>query len=406
MRKIKVAIILLLIVNVNFVSAINHDTNVVGTVVLPSTGSSSSDKSCPTGAYYLGGQNTKLGGKDQLLGLRVSFYDMNGKQLGNTIDVWNKEKAASNNTWKAVDSDNVDAKLASANGFGYYTININHAHGLPSRIDYHENPSIFTLSGGAYYYYYDKTATGYQLMYTADGAVAMKTYLSTAEVVQRYMNIAKVTGIDSLNPDYTMVIEVLVRVVACGKGNLGGLYTAADFGSLVRKNTYINNFNLRCNVVKYLSLEEDGNIGTIEFKKTDLTAKKCGYGAGNYTPDEVTTSNFGVGMGFIHGWDVCGDRCNKGYYKIVYRTVDLTNPFLGIDGKKRTLDTNSNWYEKETTIDATIYSKTPVYSIKLTPAKIKAIRNDNKNIKYADIMAKYSATSKFKDSEFKKKFGL
>jgi hypothetical protein len=114
----------------------------------------------------------------------------------------------------------------------------------------------------------------------------------------------------------------------------------------------------------------------------------------------------GFGIGAVNGTDLCEPDCTGNRYKIVYRTIDLVNPFLGIDGKKRTLNENSNWYSNETTIDEKIYQKTPLYSIILKPATIKAIRDDNKNVKYVDIMAKYSATSKFKDSAFKKQFGL
>ena len=406
MNKLKKLIILLLIFNVDCVLALNHDGNVVGTVVAPSKGTSSSSSSCPTGAYYMGGQDPKQGGKNYLLGLRVSFYDENGKQVGNTVDVWNKNKIYSSRTWKAVSDTDSNAKLAANNGFEYYSIGINHAYGLPSRIDYYNKTVNFKLTGSTYYYYFDKTATGYQFMYTADAAAAMKEYFTTSSVVQRYMNIAKVTGIDSRNPDYTIVLEVLVRVDACGDGPYGGVYTASDLGNVVRYYWNIINYNLRCNVVKYLSLEKDDNIGDINFVKPDLSKKRCGWLQGNYTTDEVTISNLGVGMGFVHGREVCGDKCSSTQYKIVYHTIELTSPFIGLDGQKRVLDEKSNWYGKEDTINANVYQGKPIYTVTLTPSKIKEIRKTNKEIDYSNIAKKYGSEDTFESSEFKKSFGL
>ena len=50
--------------------------------------------------------------------------------------------------------------------------------------------------------------------------------------------------------------------------------------------------------------------------------------------------------------------------------------------------------------------KKPIYTVTLKPSIIKKIREDNKKVNYAKILASYSSGAKFKDSKFKKKFGL
>ena len=70
-----------------------------------------------------------------------------------------------------------------------------------------------------------------------------------------------------------------------------------------------------------------------------------------------------------------------------YRTISLDNPFLNRDGTVRNLDTNSNWYEKENTINADIYLGSPKYTFILTPALMRRIRDDNKKIKYNELSA-------------------
>ena len=379
----KALIILLSLLCITKVYAIG--SNVSGVIVEPKKSTSVNDDSCPTGAYYMAGSN------NYLLGLRVTFYDNKGKQVGNTIDVWNRKVTNANN----IVTDTDAAKVAENNGYTLYKIKINHANNQPSRIDYY-NGVPFNLTGSDYYYYLDTKATGNALFYTKDAAAEMKKYFTTPEVVQRYMNITEASKeLNIYQLDYTIVIETLVKVGACGEGIYGGVYTVADFGGLVREHNYINNINLRCNVVKYLSLEYDGNIGGITFKKPNLALKKCGYSSGNYTPDEVTKSNLGVGMGFVYGVEVCKENCSNIKHPIIYRTFDLNNPFLNKDGTVRDLSEKSNWYNKVDSIDKDIYSKKPFLTVILNPTTIKEIRKDNKNIDYS--MLNKNTCSKFRN---------
>ena len=364
----KALIILLSFTFITKVYAIG--SNVSGVIVKPSQSTSVNDTTCPTGAYYMAGSN------NYLLGLRVTFYDNKGKQVGNTIDVWNQ---------KVTNANTDAAKVAQNNGYTLYKIKINHANNQPSRIDYYHGVA-FNLTGSDYYYYLDSKATGDALFYTKDAAKEMKKYFTTPEVVQRYMNITGANEIINIyQADYTIVLETLVKVGACGNGIYGGVYTVADFGGLVKEHNSINNFNLRCNVVKYLTLEYDGTIGDIAFKKPDLTLKKCGYSSGNYTPEEVTTSNLGVGMGFVYGSEVCKENCSNKRYPIVYRVFDLNNPFLNKDGSVRNLSEKSNWYDKTDTIETDIYNKEPFLTVLLDATTIKKIREDNKKINYSNL---------------------
>ncbi len=67
---------------------------------------------------------------------------------------------------------------------------------------------------------------------------------------------------------------------------------------------------------------------------------------------------------------------------IIYRVVDLDNPFPGSDGNSR--EPGTNWTGKEDIIKNNretsgmgVYSLEPLYSLTLTPAAIKEIRKDN-----------------------------
>lgn len=369
----KVLIILLNFMCLTNICAI--DTNVAGVIVEPSKSTSVNDDSCSTGEYYRAGQD------EHLLGLRVTFYDKDGTQVGNTIDVWN-QNITSNKTMVSFTDESI---LAEKNGYSLNKIKMNHANAKPSRIDYY-NGVKFELTGSDYYYYLDSKATGNALFYTKDAAAAMKEYFTTPEVVQRYMNITGANEkLNIYQEDYDIVLETLIIVGACGNGKFGGVYTVADFGGLVKKHPSINNFTLRCRAVKYLSLEEDGNVGSITFKKPELTLKKCGYQSGNYTSEEVTTSNLGVGMGFISGVEVCKENCSKKRYPIIYRPFDLSNPFLNKDGSIRDLSEKSNWYNKTDTIDKDIYNKEPFLTVILNPNTIREIRKDNENINYSKL---------------------
>lgn len=95
----------------------------------------------------------------------------------------------------------------------------------------------------------------------------------------------------------------------------------------------------------------------------------------------------------IRGLDssICGIKNNP---KIVYREIDLNNPFPGKEGTSR--DAGYNW-KSDTIINEKItnnrgvtanqiYNKEPIYTITLTPQVIKEIRKYNDNNKYNDLL--------------------
>lgn len=80
---------------------------------------------------------------------------------------------------------------------------------------------------------------------------------------------------------------------------------------------------------------------------------------------------------------------------IIYRPIDLSNPFPGKDGEGRKIgynwrvdddisDSYKNNVEKYITSRQDVYSKTPLYSVTLTPSIIKEIRKYNKDNDYGD----------------------
>jgi len=103
---------------------------------------------------------------------------------------------------------------------------------------------------------------------------------------------------------------------------------------------------------------------------------------------EKTEDNgyYGYGMMIVTGKEVEGYKGNK--FQIVYRTIDLKNPFLTITGVKRTLSEDSNWYNKTDLIDENVYKNDPFLIVTLTPTTIKSIREDNKSIDYSEISIK------------------
>ncbi len=75
----------------------------------------------------------------------------------------------------------------------------------------------------------------------------------------------------------------------------------------------------------------------------------------------------------------CGDVAGL---NVIYRLIDLDNPFPGADGSSRI--PGKNWSGKESIITENrgangmgVYSLEPLYSLTLTPAAIKEIRKDN-----------------------------
>ena len=109
---------------------------------------------------------------------------------------------------------------------------------------------------------------------------------------------------------------------------------------------------------------------------------------------------------------------NKGDINLIYRPIDLYNPFPDIDANGR--ETGSNWCASTERFDCSntneivqeyilnnrgvegheIYSEEPMYTFILTPSTIKEIRRYNDNNSYADYYGSYSGkTFDFKCNE-------
>ena len=74
-------------------------------------------------------------------------------------------------------------------------------------------------------------------------------------------------------------------------------------------------------------------------------------------------------------------------YDLVFRPIDLSNPFPGMTGEGRTPGKNwtSELVGKYITSRQDVYNKTPLYSVTLTPSIIKEIRKYNKNNDYGNV---------------------
>jgi hypothetical protein len=397
----------LLLILVFFVSshvnAVNYDANITGTTIKPpNTTTTGGDKKCPTGAYFLGNQSAGI------LGMRVTFYSTRGIQLGNTIDVWSDHFFKSSKTF-------VEAKESLK--FTYYKTITNYTYEYPTRVDYiNKGKNAFQLTGGEYHYYIDEVATKMKtnplraIVDGGSGSKGLKNYFTTPEVVDRYVQLARVNADNLISSGkYYILIEPITVAVACGSGRYGGVYTVSDFARLVSKNPYINNYTLRCNVPMGVRLADDFTLGNTTFTAVPSSRGKwCGYNKGNFTHENIFNDKIGVGMAIIIGTDVCKDNCKvppkddpepevDKKFKIVYHPINLANPFVySKTGEVRKLNPNSNWYDKEDTIDTNIYSKAPFLTVTLNPADITKIREYNNKVGFKEF-----GCSNFKNSFLK-----
>ena len=394
------------------VSASSPDANAAGGQVISSGGGGGGSSAANRCVYYLGYTQADY----QYYGIRVTFYLEDGtqapsianpKKSSKTIDVW---------SWSRLNPSSADKFEYSVNAYfdKRYITSGKTKYGAKymSRIDY-INGGEFKVISGQYDFYYDKAAKKFNkdkgnplsyLMYKDRSY--FKEYFTTPEVVSRYAALAD-ADIDVSHGTYFMVIEpvLLLSRMSCNTSSYGGRYTPTELGKLYAAGL-INFQNATLRNTTYfdsLRLEKEATFGKWTFKFAE-----------NFNRDNSSanlkasylTGTYGYGISLISGKDVCKEDCGGKPFKIIYRVIDLANPFLGLNGRKRTLSSDSNWYEKESTIDARIYEKKPIYTVTLKPSVIKKIREDNKKVNYAKILASYSAGAKFKDSKFKKKFGL
>lgn len=79
-------------------------------------------------------------------------------------------------------------------------------------------------------------------------------------------------------------------------------------------------------------------------------------------------------------------------FKVGQTTSTKFTPYISKYGTNRVLSDSSNWYQKESTIDTSIYSKEPMLTVTLAPSDITKIREYNK-----DGLRNYNCT-KFKEN--------
>ena len=254
------------------------------------------------------------------------------------------------------------------------------------------------------------------LFYTVQNASkqTLKNYFRTPEVVKRYLHLAHADElIDIEVGEYQMLLEPVQSLTTCTSSAYSGYYTVSDLGYIYKKIKKVNFNDSTKRWPGKLAISSNATISGYTFKATNVLTSK---GSERYfEPNEFYTPNksesgdlLGIGMAVVNGKEVCYPHCKSSTqkYKIVYRTIDLNNPFLGLDGKSRTIEKDSNWYENEKTINAKIYQGTPIYTVTLGPTKMKEIRKDTSKINYLTIMSKYKSGDTFANSKFKKDFGL
>ena len=405
MKKMKLILVTLLLLPSLVLAHSSLEGNMTGDYINPSTGQGGSGGSGQNAcAYYIGFTQDIY----MTNGLRVTFYDTDGKQIGNTIDVWywlpKFEQAFG---WNKNFIKQADGTFKNSLGFKVgQTTSIKFTPYI-SKYEYvNDNRELIVMKeGNPYTYYYDDESRFFNdasgdyskspLVYTnKKDRSYLKEYFTTPSVMERYMKLAEADKvIDVTLGNYKVTLEPMISLSRMSGSNCSvsyvGRYTLTDIGKLWSTGKIrIENEKLRCNFPKYLYLEKDNVIGYYEFKAPAIscaTSKTIG----------DWFSNLGIGISVINGSDVCYPNCKSAKkYKIVYHTINLANPFVKTaDGTNRVLSDSSNWYQKESTIDTSIYSKEPMLTITLRPSDITKIREYNK-----DGLKKYNCT------EFKNKF--
>ena len=359
-----------------------YSTNMTGNVIESSTGGSSASSHC---GYYIG----FAGESYMFYGLRITYYNLEGQQIGNTVDVW---------VWKDLFARNWGKQLGnklgsdSTTGFTKYQVNSRYGDGLLSKVDYRKGSPFRRTQKTTYTFYYDDYAResagsrekNNPLFYTTQAnRTKLKEYLTTEEVMVRYLKLANAYSYVNVKAgDYLMVLEPIISLSAtdeCQKNEAyTGRYTVTEVGYMLNEVKSISKDALLHKLPQYLQLENGMAIANMYFSAGD--------NADRYYTKEEMTSSAGIGIGTIQGTEVCKQNCEPitpQTYKVVYRTIDLINPFLNKNGTIRVLSTDSNWYNKQSTIDADIYMKKPFLTVVLTPTTIKEMRNDK--INYNDI---------------------
>ena len=401
MKKMKLMLVTLLLLPSLVLARSSLEGNMTGGTIIPSTNndSSTSDNSC---VYYFGFSGFDNGKPEYMTnGLRVTFFDEKGKQVGNTVDVW---------YWLPsfeYDWISNETLVEEKDGFRKYSTTSALFTPYVSKYEYVNDNRKFEIKrkGNTYTYYYDvesakfKDPKGNSLKspfsyyFIADHKSYLKEYFTTQEVVERYMKIANVDSSISISlGNYVITLEPMIRLsrMSCTTGiDYSGRYTITEIAKLGYLNLiYIDNNNLS-DTSKMLYLEKDLTIGSYTFKAPTEVESMKKNNVKNLLNDQ------GIAIAAINGSDVCYPNCKSTKkYKIVYHTINLANPFVKTDdGTNRVLSDNSNWYQKEDTIDTSVYSKEPMLTITLGPSDITKIREYNK-----------AGLKKYNCTEFKNKF--
>jgi hypothetical protein len=389
MKKTKFMLATLLLLPSLVLASSSLEGNMTGGYIKPSTGQGGSGGSGKNAcAYYIGFTQSSY----MTTGLRVTFYDTNGNQVGNTVDVWYWLSKFDYWNKNFVKQDN--GTLVNSLGFKVGQTTFTKFTPYISKYEYVNGirDLIVMKEGNTYTYYYDDASRYFgeakgdysksPLVYTnkADRSY-LKEYFTTPSVMERYMKLAEVDkSIDVTLGNYKVTLEPLVSLSRMSGSKCSvsyvGRYTLTDIGKLWASGKIrIENINLRCNLPKYLYLEKDNEIGSYVFKAPTKTSCATSETVGDWF------SNLGIGISIINGSEVCYPNCKSAKkYKIVYHTINLANPFVKTDdGTNRVLSDSSNWYQKESTIDTSIYSKEPMLTVTLTPSDITKIREYNKD---------------------------
>ncbi len=136
---------------------------------------------------------------------------------------------------------------------------------------------------------------------------------------------------------------------------------------------------------KFTPTNPDGCYVELNFENGFIGNKPSNY---DCSLDTVVTNQLTICSQDSPTYNPQTGTCDKQPFdKLVFRPIDLSNPFPGYNGTGRV--SGSNWttedIKKYITDRQDVYTKEPLYTVTLTPTKIKEIREYNKEHDYDDF---------------------
>jgi len=319
----------------------------------------------------------------------VTGYDLENKKCYLQQSVYNNAVAASNTITQlkaqALACSNYDKSPASqACGTAYLSYSDEKYGGDSHKIKLDENSGGTSKVSG----WNSKSTTLTVTNYTCGSFGSSCSGVTTTSTVNHYKKAKFVSRADWTLPEY------FYRYVLYNGVSIFNYHESPAINNNTGTDSYYGNYNNYIDIgFPNFPVNFNSSVGNHKISVDFSFCSSAGVYAGKTTsascPYKVTNCEEGK---CPPSDDVCvGEHCDSGTtgtgHDVVYRTIDLNNPFPGLDGEERL--PGLNWSINNTYVSRYIthnrgvdteevYSKEPMYRITLTPSLIQDIRNYNK----------------------------